>query len=197
LNLKILSALEPEILIPHNSLHNPLTLHNHPMTENLRKEQFSIAYLKALAAVAGVSVVRYDVDIDGVDVLLCRDGGRSPHLSLQLKCSQNIQVSQPTIAFPLKLKNYNDLCRQTLVPRLLAVLRVPPDIANWVVEDPDSLLLHHGMYWLNLLGQPELPYSDPAEAQTRSKTVHIPTANLLSSAQLNRIMDNIDSIDAV
>lgn len=42
------------------------------MDVSLQKEQFSIAYIEALAAVAGVKIDRYFVDDDSIDALLSR-----------------------------------------------------------------------------------------------------------------------------
>ena len=40
------------------------------MDLNTQKEQFSIAYMRALAAVAAIKVDRHEVDDDSIDVLL-------------------------------------------------------------------------------------------------------------------------------
>ena len=45
------------------------------MEKNIQKEQFSIAYVRALAAVAGVKVWHTDVDDESVDMTLERTGG--------------------------------------------------------------------------------------------------------------------------
>ena len=62
------------------------------MDLNIQKEQFSIAYIHALAAAAGLKLDRYSIDDDSIDILLSRAGHRSPHLSLQLKCSADIDL---------------------------------------------------------------------------------------------------------
>ena len=60
------------------------------MDLNQQKEQFSIAYVHAVAAVVGLKVFRSDVDDDSVDIGLGQTGGGgticSPKLDLQLKC---------------------------------------------------------------------------------------------------------------
>jgi hypothetical protein len=63
------------------------------MDLNTQKEQFSIAYVHAPAAVAGLKLDRYSIDDDSLEVLLSRAGERSPHLSLQLKCSSDIDLT--------------------------------------------------------------------------------------------------------
>src|SRR4051812_4894837 len=97
------------------------------MTENNQKEQFSIAYIRALAAVLGLKVTREEVDDDSVDVTLLRTGGTAPKLDIQLKCSGAIQKMELDFPFRLTIKNYDDLRRRTMVPRILVVLEVPTD----------------------------------------------------------------------
>ena len=167
------------------------------MDLNTQKEQFSIAYVRALAAVAGVKVDRHEVDDDSVDVLLSRAGKRSPHLSLQLKCSSDIELKPTDFSFRLKLKNYEDLRRPTMVPRILAVLHVPEQVANWMAEDPDHVLLRHRAYWLSLLGMAEVKATAKDDWQEKRITVRLPQVNLLTSKELVRMMDNIERTDAI
>ena len=42
------------------------------MTLNLQMEQFSLAYIRAVAASAGYQMVRPEIDIDSVDGILMR-----------------------------------------------------------------------------------------------------------------------------
>ncbi len=57
---------------------------------NQMKEQFSHAYVKAVAAVAGFAWYKPSVDDDSIDLGLAQRGGggttRSPRLEIQLKC---------------------------------------------------------------------------------------------------------------
>lgn len=83
------------------------------MDLNHRKEQFSIAYVKAVASVAGFAVERITVDLDGVDVTICSRNTagriRSPLVDVQLKCTGTNVLKDGVIKFPLKRKNYDDL----------------------------------------------------------------------------------------
>jgi len=56
------------------------------MDLNTQKEQFSIAYVRAVAAVAGVKILRAEVDDDSIDIGFERSGGCAAKLDLQLKC---------------------------------------------------------------------------------------------------------------
>ena len=110
-----------------------------------RKEQFSIAHMRCLAAVCGLIISREEVDIDSVDVGLSRAGGRSPELKIQLKCSAALEKRESDFSFTLSMKNYNDLRRSTLVPRMLVVLEVPGEEAMWLSEADDHLILRHSV----------------------------------------------------
>ncbi len=61
------------------------------MDINQQKEQFSITYIRAIAAVAGYSLYRPEIDNDSVDLGIVARGGTgiilSPRLELQLKCT--------------------------------------------------------------------------------------------------------------
>ena len=58
-----------------------------------RKEQFSLAFVRAIAAVSGYRITRCEVDDDSIDLGLKgsrRDGSSrcAPHLDLQVKCTE-------------------------------------------------------------------------------------------------------------
>lgn len=167
------------------------------MNLNTQKEQFSIAYVRALAAVAGLKVDRHEVDDDSIDILISRGGKRSPHLSLQLKCSSQIELKQPEFSFRLKLKNYDDLRRPTMVPRVLVVLHVPEHVQDWLTENSDHILMRHRAYWFSLLGFDEVAAVNKEDWQERRVTVQLPRANLLTPHELIRMMDNIEKADAI
>jgi len=145
------------------------------MDLNLRKEQFSIAYVRAIAAVAGVKVLRTDVDDDSIDVGLERSGGCAPKLDLQLKCTADPHPNGCDVSFALKLKNYDDLRRPTIVPRWLVVLFVPPSTTDWltIATPPYEVILKRCAWWVSLAGQPDVD-------NDTSVTVKVPHANLFT-----------------
>lgn len=160
------------------------------MDSPTKKEQFSIAHLRCLAAFCGLKISREEVDIDSVDVLLSRAGGYSPQLDIQLKCSAVLHKRDVEFPFTLSAKNYNDLRRSTLVPRMLVVLEVPSDDAMWLSEADDHLILRHRAYWYNLLGMPEKP-------DQKTITIRIPSIQILTSATLIQMMDTIEKTGAL
>ncbi len=156
---------------------------------NIQKEQFSIAYIRAVAAVAGVKVAHAEVDDDSVDVMLERSGGVAPKLDIQLKCTsgelpENVAAAH-NVNFTLKLKNYEDLSRVTLAPRWLVVLWVPELPENWMNVMPAETILKCHARWLSLAGFPE------TDNETSVK-VSLPHSNVFDPAALTAKMDEID-----
>lgn len=159
------------------------------MTLNNQKEQFSIAYVRAVAAAAGFKISRDEVDDDSVDISIGRSGGngtiRSPKCDIQLKCTSQDVIKDEVIHFALPLKNYNDLRDTDLhVPKILVILLVPECVSEWLKQNEQALLMHHCAYWQTLRGK-------PAETNKSSVTVHIPRRHIFDVAALTSIMDRI------
>lgn len=144
------------------------------MDINQRKEQFSNSYVRAVASVAGCSLYRPDVDDDSVDWGLAARGGTgpilSPRLELQLKCTSRDILGSRFVRYPLNLKNYNDLRINTLVPRILVVVLVPENLADWLVHSEDELSMRHCGYWVSLRGQLET-------SNATTVTIELPRSN--------------------
>jgi len=159
------------------------------MDEDMRKEQFSNAYLRAIAAAAGYNVYKPEVDDDSVDWGIGARGGggtvRSPRVELQLKCTSSDVQREDHLAYPLKLKNYEDLrLEDYLVSRILVVVLVPELISDWLTQTEDAIALRRCGYWVSLRGQ-------PATANTGKVTVHMPRTQILSVDQLSAMMHRL------
>lgn len=133
-----------------------------------QKEQFSHAYVKAVASVAGFAWYQPSVDDDSVDLGLAQTGGggmvRSPRLEMQLKCSAESTPSEDQFGFSIKLKNYDDLRDIGIfVPRILVVVLVPDDPMDWLNHSEAELAIRRCGYWLSLRG---LPASSNQTGQT-------------------------------
>lgn len=152
------------------------------MDAKKQKEQFSIAYVRAVAAVAGVGVSHIEVDDDSVDVMLTRSGGLAPKLDLQLKCTAEHPPAGSQVSFPLKLKNYEDLSREVLVPRLLVVLFVPDTPINWLHITTEQTILRYHARWLSLAGMPET-------TNDTNVTVHLPAENIFTPDIVTQRLD--------
>jgi hypothetical protein len=69
------------------------------MDLNARKEQFSNAFLFAVAAVAGCSVAKPSVDNDSIDWTISNRLPRRPKLDVQLKCTADDDGNGASVAF--------------------------------------------------------------------------------------------------
>ncbi len=125
------------------------------MELNQCKARFSLAYIGAVAARAGYQVCEPVVDDDSVDGILIGQAGRRPRIEFQAKASSRQLLQEQHLAFPLSIKNYNDLRAEVIVPRLLIVVLVPEQQDDWLHHSEEQLCLRHCGYWLSLAGQPD------------------------------------------
>lgn len=157
-----------------------------------QKEQFSVAYLRAVAAAAGVTLSRADVDDDSIDWGVVAPGGAGalparPRVELQLKCTSQDVMHQDHLAYALPLKNYNDLrLIDLVVPRILVVVVVPDAVADWLVQTEDQLVVRRCAYWVSLRGRPDVD-------NEHSVTVHVPRQQILRPESLQEILSGIQA----
>ena len=155
------------------------------MDLNTRKERFSLAYINTVAAHAGYQMVEPPVDRDSIDGVLMSDFGRRPRIEFQAKATVRDIVRGEHVAFPLSIKNYNDLRADVQTPRILIAVLIPDEETKWLAQNDEQLCLRHCGYWLSLANRPAVANSD-------NVTVHIPLANIFSSSQLTDLMDKVE-----
>ena len=155
-----------------------------------QKEGLSLAYVKALAARAGFSTAAPEPDRDSVDVRIMAGGPRRPALDLQLKATADLAEAQDGFRrFRLRIKNYDDLRVETQTPRLLVVLDLPQDEAQWMTVTTEELVLRRRAYWVSLQqGHEEV-------VRQETVTVRIPEGNVLDVATLRTLMERSRSGD--
>ncbi len=150
-------------------------------------EEFSRAYVNAIAAQAGCNPYNPHIDDDSIDVGFAMNDAVRPRLELQLKCTgRPIDLGKNVFPFDLSIKNYNDLRAETLVPRLLVVVLVPQEPGEWAQQTEEELCLHHCGYWYSLKGIPDTE-------NTTTVRVQIPRANIFSVDFLQDAMRRIAS----
>src|SRR3954453_17082426 len=111
------------------------------LTRNDRQEALTRAYVRVIAAQAGTIVGEPEVDY-GLDLFIrpvtLRDGRRrdvGPQLDLQLKSTTRAAVGDTHLACDLDAVYYNDLREPSeFSPRILVVLVLPSDEAQWVAQ---------------------------------------------------------------
>ena len=154
------------------------------MTVDTQKELFSLAYVRAIAAVCGASATKPEVDDDSVD--LAFQAKPRAYLEAQVKCADRslYTVTSTHIHYPLKIKNFNDLSDINVpVSRILIVMLVPPVVPSWVVWSHNSLNLHNAAYWMSLRGM--------VTQNAANVTVQVPLMNEFSVLQLSDIFNRI------
>lgn len=159
------------------------------MDLTMQKEQFSLAYVHAVAACAGYGWSRRNVDDDSVDISIHQRGTngtvRSPQLDLQVKATAVPTTMEDRIAFPLKMKNYDDLRPENLmVPRLLVLVLVPENPAEWIEHTDEEMVMRRCGYYLSLRGRPDTD-------NQHTTTVHVPRGNMFSPDSLQNLMNEI------
>lgn len=157
-----------------------------------RQEQFSKAYIRAIASVAGYATYEHTVDDDSIDLGISSRGKsgskKSPRLEIQLKCPYRHNVINPsgTASYVISTKNYDDLRDPDVyVPRILVVVVIPRDISDWIDDTSDQeLLVRHCAYWASLRGR-------GPSANTKTVTVNLPSTNLFTVNALKSLMDTV------
>ncbi len=149
-----------------------------------QKEGLSLAYVRALAARAGLSTSVPEPDRDSVDLRIMTHGPRRPALDLQLKATTDLPNGRSGfLPFRLSIKNYGDLCVETQTPRLLVLLELPKDESRWMTVTPEELILRRRAYWLSL----QQGHQGHTDQQT--VTVHVPEANVFNVEALQKLME--------
>lgn len=146
-----------------------------PDAESWQKEQFSVAYLHAIATRAGHTVARWNVDKDGVDATL---RSRGLMVDLQLKCTSSPIKAGVGFSFPLDAATYDKLRHpDRSAPGYLALMIAPSDVDDWIVPQPEHLTLSCHAYWACIQGR-----TDAATGSTKS--IALPSTNVLDSHAL-------------
>lgn len=126
------------------------------MTEEQQKEQFSIAYVRAVAAAARVVTCQRDVDADSIDIGFAVKSVAGchtpPRLEAQIKCTTHLGGSESVWRYRLKVKNYNELLGTHYIPRILIVVSIPPSVSDWINQTEECLSLYKCGYWVSLRG---------------------------------------------
>jgi hypothetical protein len=161
------------------------------VTENEQKQQLSVAYVHAIASRAGYTCQVQSVDEDSVDVMIGARGYigdraalRSPRIEVQLKATSSARLERDHLTFRLPVKNYRELGVRTLIPRLLVVLALPKQPAEWLETTEECMISRRCAYWLSLLGWRET-------ANTSKVSVRLPRSQQFTVDQLRGLMERV------
>ncbi len=156
-----------------------------PLTQ--QQEQFSQAWLHAVASVAGYSVEFTKVDIDTIDARIVQFGKNGKHpkgelVNVQLKCTYARTPKNGSLKFPLDIRSYDRLRPKVLNPRILLVLHVPSKCEGWLSYGLDQMVLQHCAYWTSLTGK-------PSTKNIKSVTIDIPLSQKFTVNKLKQMMN--------
>src|SRR5215475_4261061 len=147
------------------------------------EEALSLAYVAAIAAGAGYVTASQNFGRDGVDVQIRAGGTMRPSLDIQLKATINLgEAANGLFRFPLKRRNYDLLRAETMIPRILVVLDLPKNKADWLHVAPDQLIMRRCAYWANLVGMKETENKE-------SVTISIQNRNRFDIDALRALME--------
>ncbi|MFI6297622.1 DUF4365 domain-containing protein [Nonomuraea sp. NPDC050790] len=152
------------------------------MTEatSWQKEQFSRAYVLAVATRGGYTLADWNVDKDGVDVTLRWKGLM---VDFQLKCTQSPRAVKDDYVFDLDLATYNKLRDpERSAPGYMALAVVPKALDKWLLHAAERLLMSCHTYWAKL-------QDEPAPAASRTTAIHLPRRQVLTVQSLERMFE--------
>lgn len=151
-----------------------------------RQDAFSLAYVRAVAAVAGCSVAVPEPDNDKIDLWLGSrvQGTRftKPQVHIQIKCQMSGLAITDPIPYALDIDTYDSLRDMRVTnPRIIVLVLAPSDLEGWMMQDEAQLALKHCAYWKSLSGAKEVKGQ-------QSKTVYFPRENVFSPRVLQAMM---------
>ncbi|EDX74956.1 hypothetical protein MC7420_830 [Coleofasciculus chthonoplastes PCC 7420] len=161
------------------------------MDSNIQKEEFSYAYIYAIAATTGCAVQRTTTPLDrlGVDLIITGINNQDiidfPLLYVQVKCTSRQVLTANSLRYPLSVKNYEELrIRDRYPPLILIVVIVPDQVNDWLNQSEAELCLKRCAYWISLAGKA------PTQNQ-ETIIVYIPRENIFTANVLKTMMQRI------
>lgn len=163
-----------------------------PLTPNDIESEISYAYLHAVAshAGAGCQCASRAADGNGIDAILTGwgpfpGGGyiEEVDIKIQLKATVGLPaIRNGFLSYSLQgIGRYNDLRSPALAThRLLVVLFLPHNAADWLTVTENELVLKKCAYWVSLRGA-------PPSANETAQTVYLPQAQVFTPENLKDI----------
>ena len=156
-----------------------------------QKEEFSVAYVHAIAASAGCAVDRPKVDNESVDVEvrsnLSYQKFDNPRIDLQLKCTASLQGhAKGVLKHKIPVHNYNALVStRRVIPLLLVVVHVPKSVDRWIHQDNRMRAdLRFCAYWCAFRGKAR-------STNSTSVTVSIPRSQVFTPSVIRSWMKRV------
>jgi hypothetical protein len=156
-----------------------------------RQEQFSLGFVRMIAAAAGCSIKSHETDYDGVDITIASSANYETYygaeFELQLKCTtQQDLLRDDHLGWTMKREPFLKLTNpKRYLQAFLGVLLVPASHQQLLDISEERLITDSRMYFQHarLLGE--------ITEGTATKTVRLPRSNLFDVGGLQGIMQRI------
>lgn len=161
-----------------------------PITPQHMKEQFSMAYCRAVAACAGLNFGQDVLDY-GVDGFFSIVKNRGEHhrrtsgfrLDFQAKSTATYIDNGNEILYDLDIEAYRDLIDTEVgCERILIVFILPENPNERMTINDNDIIMRHAAYWCSLRGQPDTTNSS-------SIRITIPKQQKITVEELHRLLD--------
>ncbi len=163
-----------------------------------RQGAFGEEYVGALAAAAGLLVYRFDHDLDGIDLGVRLPGPSpkavSPGIEMQVKSWSRWRGAATAWRYDgLSEPQFNNLAGPDFaVPRYLVLVLVPDRPDDYATVGAGGLLLRYVAYYVSLRDQPRVAAPD----RRRRRPVTVPVVNVLTTASLRSLVDQVPASGA-
>lgn len=151
------------------------------------KEQYSVAYVHALATRARCKLQGMEVDDEQVDVTIRQKAEHLRYsrtaLDVQLKCTSRDVLRDDGVHFPLSRKQYDGLRARGILATILVVLIVEEEFDDWFEVGDSDLLMRGSAFWVPMDSQPSI--------STDSTTVLLPITNRFNVDQLLDMLQRV------
>lgn len=166
------------------------------MPETKRSENFSLAYIRAIAAKAGMIVWRPEDDF-GTDLAFTRIVSYQPvstkrhrryidphnvSIPFQVKSTKNWEDLGDKIRYDLEATAFDDLIYRRNTS-LLLVMCLPQTVEEWLVQDKQKLQLHHCCYYW------EPDEADIMTPNDSTKRIFIPSEQVFTPDALTEMFE--------
>ncbi|MFC6090714.1 DUF4365 domain-containing protein [Saccharothrix lopnurensis] len=161
------------------------------LPDEARQEQFSLGFVRMVAAAAGFSIKSHETDYDGVDVTIAASAEYGTFycaaLEMQLKCTtRHSLLKDDHLSWQLERARFLKLTNpKRYLPAFIGVLLIPPDLTDLLEMTEERMVSSCRMYW-------EYAGNLGSIADDRdSKTLKLPRSNLFDVDGLKGIMQMI------
>lgn len=164
------------------------------LTDEHRKEDFSRAYVLAVAAKSGVIVSindrNHDYGIDGsfhqVSIIDGRRVESGVNIDFQLKATSRDIIKEEYVSFTVDANTNNSLAlrqgKPHCSPVILIVLCMPPEPEEWLKLSEDELILRKCCYWSKI---------SSFTSNLNSCIIEIPRSQMFTPEALEQLLGKI------